>query len=368
MKSYLEYKLNHLDKLELEYRVRKLEQKILESKNIGLLYHVCSCDAFIDYILPNDTLQASGKYNNWLYAGNDYVSFTRDKNFVIDSNATFSADILLQLVIDGNKLSNNYKIRPYNDFAYDYHGNKINDKDAFKQSEKEEVVKGPIKNISKYIKEIYFDFKYLDNGTIKQLKILKQYNDQLFKYKHIFKNNNIDLPLKTGDDLDYAINILDDYIKSKNNIKLLFSGKPENIKQAIDNGVDPNTKDKFGNIALCYYCTDKDKEFLGIAKQLLDNGADPNFIDNRGTPLLSRAANNINYNMVKLLVNYGANIFAKDKKGWTALMHAICIGDDDTVKYLVSKGADINDTANDGTTCMQLAEPYDYMIDLLSKL
>ena len=109
---------------------------------------------------------------NHLYKGTDYVSFTRDKYYVLQTSDTKHVDILLQLVVDGDKLSNNYKVRPYNDMAFSYNGKFNSNSDNSKIREMEEVVKGSIKNISKYIKEIRFDLFKINRRVIKTLKEL----------------------------------------------------------------------------------------------------------------------------------------------------------------------------------------------------
>ena len=69
----------------LDNRLRIIEQRVYnESKQVGYLYHVCSLEAYLNYIVPTNTLSASGKYTNWLYGRTDYVSFTRDKRFIVD--------------------------------------------------------------------------------------------------------------------------------------------------------------------------------------------------------------------------------------------------------------------------------------------
>lgn len=47
-----------------------------EAKQVGVLYHVCSADDLMNYIKPEDTLSTSGTYTNFLYGGNDWISFT----------------------------------------------------------------------------------------------------------------------------------------------------------------------------------------------------------------------------------------------------------------------------------------------------
>lgn len=177
----------------LEYRVAHLEHLLFnEAKQVGILYHVCTLEAYLKYIYPTDTLKASGTFNNKLYKGRDYVSFTRDQHFVVEIDSKHN--ILIQLVIDGDKLSEHYKIGPYNYYAFPLSNRDIySDQDKFgdlasseednedsfiyddpKNRQQEEVVKGPIKNLSKYIKEIRFCFTgEIDSDTINFLEKCK---------------------------------------------------------------------------------------------------------------------------------------------------------------------------------------------------
>lgn len=180
---YLQLRVKRAGKNENTYR--KHMCKINESKQVGTLYHVCTIGAYLDYILPNDSLSASGKYMNWLYGSNMYVSFTRDKRFVVETDAVKDSDILVQLVIDGDKLSENYKVGSYNDFAYDLEGNYIGDGELIEYREKEEAVLGPIKNVSKYIKHVYIDAMDINESSISDLEDLVELNQDAKYYNFI---------------------------------------------------------------------------------------------------------------------------------------------------------------------------------------
>jgi len=109
--------------------------KIQSAKQVGTLYHLTNIDG-LKHILDKNILEAL----NYAYI----VSFTRNKmlNFYTgDKGGT-----LFKLIVDGDKLSNIYKIQPYQYWS----------DTGVKLEEFEEAVKGPIKNISKYITGIIF--------------------------------------------------------------------------------------------------------------------------------------------------------------------------------------------------------------------
>ena len=102
-------------------RIYKLESLLLknEAKSVGTLYHICNLSS-LNHILKTNTIESSGKWNNDLYNGDELVSFTRSQYF-IPTDGLFhliSQNILFQIVVDGNKLSENYKIGPYNDWYF----------------------------------------------------------------------------------------------------------------------------------------------------------------------------------------------------------------------------------------------------------
>ena len=56
----------------LEIRVRRLERILLEGKQVGTLYHVCSLPAFL-YNIENNKLEASSAANKILYVNGQPV-------------------------------------------------------------------------------------------------------------------------------------------------------------------------------------------------------------------------------------------------------------------------------------------------------
>ena len=59
--------------------------------------------------------------------------------------------------------------------------------------------------------------------------------------------------------------------------------------------------------------------------------------------------------LVKLLIDKGADIHVKNSSGWTPIMEASRNGYFEIVELLVSKGANVNDQGNDGYTSLMLA-------------
>jgi ankyrin repeat protein len=168
----------------------------------------------------------------------------------------------------------------------------------------------------------------------------------------------------------------------------------------LDKGADPNLADNSGMSALFAAvdmrtpawergrpdAQERDTlDCLDMMRVLLDHGADPNlalkgrmlqryhaggpgaFIE--GTTPLMRAARYSNLDMVRLLVERGANVQATQKDGTTALMLAAGVkyaitqeGDPENsgtfadsleiVKLLADKGADVNATNSLGQTAM----------------
>jgi uncharacterized protein len=96
---------------------------------------------------------------------------------------------------------------------------------------------------------------------------------------------------------------------------------------------------------------------------LLKNGADYNSKNEEGSTLLMLAAGTGNLQMVEMLVEAGAEVDATDARGWTALFKALFnyeenCGYPDVVRALIEAGADIEHQVAYGTRPLMIAAGY----------
>ena len=170
----------------------------LESKQVGTLYHSCSAEDLTKYIIPKDILSSSGTFTNFLYGGTHWVSFTRNKKYVVKKCGDWNTqDIYLQFQVDGDKLSDNYKIKPYNDMIYDLK-TQSGEKDISipytgYNFESEECVEGPIVNFSKYVLGIKYTLSdnanlYDVDTILSHIKALQYYSKKCGVHLQIDKN------------------------------------------------------------------------------------------------------------------------------------------------------------------------------------
>jgi hypothetical protein len=109
------------------------------------------------------------------------------------------------------------------------------------------------------------------------------------------------------------------------------------------------------------------EENEALVRLLLDRGADVNAKDNDGWTLLRWAAVEENEALVRLLLDRGADVNAKDKYGWTVLRWAAAEENEALVRLLLNRGADVNAKDNDGRTALRRAvdEGHEAMVRLL---
>ena len=97
-------------------------------------------------------------------------------------------------------------------------------------------------------------------------------------------------------------------------------------------------------------------------ENLLKRGANPNIIDeqNQQYTLLCIASENGYYNIVKLLLEYGADPNILSRGGDTALIGASQRNYTDTVKLLLEYSADPNLQDKKGSTALKCVSEYGY--------
>jgi ankyrin repeat protein len=129
-------------------------------------------------------------------------------------------------------------------------------------------------------------------------------------------------------------------------------GRAENLKVLIDAGGAVNLGQEDLNDALLLTARNRDASTL---KFLLKLGAKPNARDDDTTALML-AAEYGTPEMIKALIDEGAEVDAVNDGGWTALMHA---NEAENVRMLLNAGANMAIRNNDGDTALAMAIRYE---------
>lgn len=141
-----------------------------EGKNVGILYHFTNDESILS-ILEDDILKSNGND----YTSLNAVSLTRDKHF--HKNKYRSIDNSFRIVLDGNKLSNKYKIIPHQDafepMIQDYIWKGHPNRRLYFESESEEKIESDIYNITNYIIEINYHKTFYRNSL--KLELEREY-------------------------------------------------------------------------------------------------------------------------------------------------------------------------------------------------
>ena len=133
---------------------------VREFKQVGIIYHYTRYDSLLSIL----------KDNALLISNHNYISFTRNSKSIKER-------LKVQIVIDGDKLSNAYKIEPFNYF-----------KSSNREEREERVLTRKISNLANYILEINIGF---DEDTffyqMGKQEIFNNYIEQVNKLKKRLK-------------------------------------------------------------------------------------------------------------------------------------------------------------------------------------
>jgi ankyrin repeat protein len=150
---------------------------------------------------------------------------------------------------------------------------------------------------------------------------------------------------------------------------------PAFVREMLSKGADVNAKGKHGNTSLfavfpslpddvsdqrVYLKSDVETAYL-----LLRSGADVNARDDRGwTPLMNAVHWRWPTDLIKELIKRGADVNAQDNlRGYSAL--TMSLEDPSLVKVLIDAGADVNARTRDGLSVLKRAQSFPKAAQLL---
>jgi ankyrin repeat protein len=120
--------------------------------------------------------------------------------------------------------------------------------------------------------------------------------------------------------------------------------EPAKVRLLVEHGADVNAKSTTGRTALLLAALHNGSD--EVVDLLIAKGADVHARDNRGLTFLLAASAACNSRQVRLAVDAGLDVNAKDESlGFTPLMNAAGNGDLDSVKLLLAKGAHASDVS-----------------------
>ena len=193
--------------LEYFYPLAKDPSLLQEAKQLGNLYHFTSL-YYVYSILKTDILKSNSKfplrkgdyYDNFV----NYISLTRDKNFYIKNPQIGGTSV--RITIDGDRLSENFRIISYNDLDYSFKGDENTSKnysgkytDSFESEERIIIPKGKegVYNIKKFIKRIDILDDYLSDVVTDVKKICKENNIPLYIDQQLTEINSQENNIET---------------------------------------------------------------------------------------------------------------------------------------------------------------------------
>ena len=143
-------------------------------------------------------------------------------------------------------------------------------------------------------------------------KTIKEVKNPIFTAIAYKKNNDFDRYLKTIDNIE---------LTNSDRKTLLYVAVEEHNYYAIDkllqNGADMNAMKEYWTYTPFTYASARND--LKAVQMFLDKGADANYQYKKSLTILALSVKQCNINMIKLLLDHGANAMLKDKRGDNAV-------------------------------------------------
>lgn len=135
---------------------------------------------------------------------------------------------------------------------------------------------------------------------------------------------------------------------------LYWARHPQAIAELIANGANPNAKDVNGDTPLhTNLSREKPSAQWNRVKALLDGGSDIDTKNNRGaTPLMVALEARRDEDLIRDILDRGADVKATDRTGQSVLMWATAENTPDQVQLLIERGAHIDHRDHDGMTAL----------------
>ncbi len=134
------------------------------------------------------------------------------------------------------------------------------------------------------------------------------------------------------------------------------------VERLLEEGASVEDRDDSGRMALVAVAYEN---HLEVARKLIEAGADVESLDSYNGTGLIRASERGYAEIVKELLNTDIDVDHVNNLEWTALLEAIILGDGgsqhtEVVRLLVDSGADVNLADGDGVTPLEHARKSDY--------
>jgi ankyrin repeat protein len=155
--------------------------------------------------------------------------------------------------------------------------------------------------------------------------------------------------------LDYGADV---NVKNNDGYTALYYAGTEFLEILLDIGVDWNKNSNYIFFLVSELIQEDsvdDIDTSGLLRMILDYGANVDTLDKNGDTVLFCASEIGFANTVKILLDYGADVNVKNNYGDTALIIAVTYNQPEIVTILLMNGADVNANNNDGYTALNVA-------------